>query len=37
VAASEEEIGRDNADFRLNPWMRWLEEVDFENLWENES
>ena len=26
-----------NEDFRLNLWMRWLEEVDFENLWDNES
>ncbi len=24
-------------DVRLTPWMQWLEEVDFENLWDNET
>lgn len=24
-------------DFRLEPWIQWLDAIDFDNLWNNES
>ena len=24
-------------DFRLTPWVRWLNDVNFENLWDSDS
>jgi hypothetical protein len=33
----QEETQLLNEDYRLAPWIQWLEEVDFESLWGNEE
>lgn len=35
VLAPEDESPSLNEDFRLRPWIQWLNEVDFENLWKD--
>ena len=35
VVNQEDEPQPFNEDFRLTPWARWLDSVDFENLWDN--
>lgn len=37
VLEPEDELQSHNEDFRLKPWIQWLDEVDFENLWDNEA
>jgi DNA-directed RNA polymerase subunit RPC12/RpoP len=37
VLEPEDELQSHNEDSRLKPWIQWLDEVDFENLWDNEA
>ena len=35
VLAPEDESPSLDEDVRLRPWIQWLNEVDFENLWKD--
>jgi hypothetical protein len=37
VINPDDETQQGGEDLRLAPWLRWLDEVNFENLWDTES